>query len=318
MKNANWFWRHLFSHNKMTFGPSRMEEASSDVSSGSNSSNSREIVTAEIRYIEETPIQRSSERNLQRGSLLKGDIPRSFSCGETPVNSVLGSNSRKRRDSANDEDLYKRSFGSQYKSGNGKEPDLSKLLPFVDASVPVVIDDEPTLPAAVADDYDGWNALVDSFYSGVGKTNNKSCALVGGGCRRGKGGFLAERFKMPVLRMLFLSKLDESFFDGTHLTRWILAKQLEHSIDMIGVLGYSSKPLEYPVSSAELQERAIQGDLSVNISLLEGICPRVVSCMASLRYQVLCLERFSFLDHMIHIYSGSLDHPIRQKIDDCI
>ncbi|GJD06294.1 hypothetical protein Gasu2_07190 [Galdieria sulphuraria] len=261
----------------MASTPTAMEGSTSDGSSGSNnSSNSGGAVTAEVRYIEETPVQKLNDEIAQLGSVIRRDIPRSFSCGETPVNAAVSSNSRKRRDSGNDGELYRRSFGSKYKGSNYKGPDLSKLLPFVDASVPIVIDDEPAPPAAVADDYDGWSALVDSFYSGVGKTNNKLSTSLGGGCRRGKGGSLAERFKVPILRILFLSKLDGNCFDGTHLTRWIIARKLEHSIDLIAILGYSSQQSEYPVSSVELQERAIQGDLSVNISLLEGICPRVV------------------------------------------
>lgn len=248
-----------------------MEGTISDGSSASNSSSSRGTVTAEVSYIEETPGQGWNEGQGQRDNSIKRDIPRSFSCGETRLNLGVLSNSRKRRDAGNDELLYRRSFGTPYKNGgNSREPDLSKLLPFVDASVPILIDDEPAPPAAVADDYDGWSALVDSFYSGTGKTDENLA------CRRGKGGFLADRFKVPVLRMLFLSKLDGNCFDGNHLTRWIIAKRIEHSVDLIGILGYSSQEIEYSESSSYLEERAIQGDLSVSISLLEGICPRVV------------------------------------------
>ncbi|GJQ12381.1 hypothetical protein GpartN1_g4172.t1 [Galdieria partita] len=292
----------------MASTPGVREGETLDDSSGSNSSNSRGAVTVEVKYVEEKPgVQKLNNKNAQLGNVMKRDIPRSFSCGETPVNSVVASNSRKRRDSGNDEELYRRSLGSQYKNGTYKDPDLSKLLPFVDASVPIVIDNEPMLPAAVADDYDGWNALVDSFYSGVGKTSNKSSTFLGGGCRRGKGGFLAERFRVPILRILFLSKLDGNCFDGTHLTRWIIDRKLEHSIDLIGILGYASQQTEYSVSSIELQERAIQGDLSVNISLLEGICPRVVFVPGPFDPQLFRVSRYAnrMKDRRLHLTNNS-------------
>eukprot|EP00871_Galdieria_phlegrea_P004953 jgi/Galph1/5459/GphlegSOOS_G4096.1 len=180
------------------------------------------------------------------------NIPRSFSYGASYVDTSKDSISRgRRRRRGSEDDLYKKTLYITHKGESSVEKDYSKLLPFVDSSVQIILDNDFSVkPVSVGVGHGGWNET---------------------------GGMLSQRFRVPTIRMLFLSNLDGSFFDGTHLTRWILRNNLQHEIDLIGILGYCSFSRgDANGNLSEQQQRAIQGDLATHISLLEGICVRVV------------------------------------------